>query len=147
MSMWNQYLEKEKKVSYFFKRHSIAILRISMGIIYFWYGLLKVIDISAVEELVESSTFFLNTPHFVEILGFWEMAIGLCFFIKKLTRLALLLFFLQIPGTFLPIFLAADKIFTHIPYGLTLEGQFVFKNLILVAVGFVLIGSLHNHKK
>ena len=77
-------------------------------------------------------------------LGFWEISIGLFLFIKKMNRIGLLLLFLQFPGTFLPLFLNPEDCFTIFPYGLTLEGQYIFKNLVLLSAGFILIGSLHN---
>lgn len=118
-----------------------------MGIIYFWYGMLKVVDMSPVEELIERTTDWIGVRDFVFFLGIWEVVIGICLFIRKLNRIGLILLFLQFPGTFLPLFLNPEDCFTIIPWGLTLEGQYVFKNLILLSAGLVLIGSLHkkNH--
>ncbi len=141
--MKEHYLEIEKRVSLYLKDRSIPLLRYAMGIIYFWYGILKVIGISPVEELVYRAASWIGVHNFVIFLGVWEMAIGLCFFFKPLKRIGLLLLFLQFPGTFLPLFLNPEDCFTVIPYGLTLEGQYIFKNLVLLAVGLVLIGSLH----
>lgn len=114
-----------------------------MGVIYLWYGMLKVLGISPVEELVYHATHWLGTHQFVIFLGFWEVAIGLFLIIKRFNRLGLLLLFLQFPGTFLPLFLNPEDCFTIFPFGLTLEGQYIFKNLVLISVGFVLVGSLH----
>lgn len=140
--MKERYLELEKRISLFLRKYAVDLLRYSMGIVYFWFGLLKVLRISPVEGFVLRSTYWIDGPDFVFCLGFWEMLIGICLFIKPLMRLGLLLFFLHLPGTFLPIFLDPEHIFTVIPYGLTLEGEFVFKNLILLAVGLTLVSSL-----
>jgi len=138
-----KYLAFEKTVSKTLQKHSYLLLRISMGIVYLWYGLLKIVDMSPVEELVYRATHWIGVKEFVTFLGYWEVVIGLCLLIKKFNRLGLLLLFLQFPGTFLPLFLNPEDCFTMIPFGLTLEGQYVFKNLILVSVGLTLIGSLH----
>jgi len=103
--------------------------------------------ISPVEELIYRATHWIGVHDFIIFLGFWEVVIGLCFFIKPLKRLGLLLLFMQFPGTFLPLFLNPEDCFTIIPYGLTLEGQYVFKNLVLLSAGLVLIGSLHNNNE
>ena len=144
--MKEKYLEAENKLSSYLKKISIPLLRYAMGIIYFWYGILKVIGISPVEELVYRATHWTGVHNFVIFLGIWEMAIGLCLFIKPLKRIGLILLFMQFPGTFLPLFLTPEDCFTIIPYGLTFEGQYIFKNLILLAAGLVLIGSLHRNE-
>lgn len=147
MSIKEKYLHYEGRVSHFFRRHGVMLLRISMGIIFFWYGLLKVLDISPVEELVYRATHWIGVRDFVHFLGIWEMVIGICLFVKKWNRLGLWLLFLQFPGTFLPLFLNPEDCFTVIPYGLTLEGQYVFKNLVLVSVGLVLVGALRQDEE
>lgn len=141
---WKTYLELEKKISFFLKNRAITLLRLTMGIIYIWYGILKIIGISPVEELVFRATHWIGTHNFVIFLGFFELLIGLFLAIKKFLRLGLILLFLQFPGTFLPLFLNPEDCFTFIPFGLTLEGQYIFKNLILIAGGLILISSLHN---
>jgi uncharacterized membrane protein YkgB len=143
---WNTYIDLEKKVSFFFKDRAITLLRLSMGLIYIWYGILKIIGISPVEELVFRATYWIGTHNFVIFLGFFEVLIGLFLAIKKCLRLGLILFFLQFPGTFLPLFLNPEDCFTFIPFGLTLEGQYIFKNLILFSGALILIASLH-HKE
>lgn len=142
--MWKTYFEIERKISLYLKKRSIFILRYALGIIYFWYGLLKVLGISPAEALVIRSTEWLKTPYFLGFLGLWEIAIGFFLFFRRTQRIGLWLLFLQLPGTFLPIFFMPDQIFTHFPYGLTVEGQYVFKNFILVAAALVLVGALHN---
>lgn len=148
MSFRTQYFHYEKIVSRYLRERSIFLLRMSLGIIFFWYGLLKVIGISPVEELVERATHWIvGARDFVFVLGIWEMIIGLCLFFRKYKRIGLILLFMQFPGTFLPLFTNPEDCFTFIPFGLTLEGQYVFKNLVLISAGLVLIGSLHKGKE
>ncbi len=141
---WKNYFDFEKKASFFLKNRAITLLRFTMGIIYIWYGILKIIGISPVEELVFRATHWIGTHHIVIFLGFFEVLIGLFLLVKKFLRLGLILLFLQFPGTFLPLFLNPEDCFTFIPFGLTLEGQYIFKNLVLISGGLILISSLHN---
>jgi hypothetical protein len=141
--MFRRYFDLEKKLSHFLKNHALGLLRSAMGLIYFWYGALKIFGISPVEELVERAVYWIPVHDFVVVLGFWEIAIGLCLWIKPLYRIGLTLLFLQFPGTFLPLFLNPEDCFTIIPFGLTLEGQYVFKNLVLLSAGIVLLSQLH----
>lgn len=145
MSIWSKYLHYERKVSHYLKSHSITILTYAVGIIYFWYGMLKVIGISPAEELVIRATDWVFSHEFVIFLGFWEMAIGICLFIPYLRRLGVWLLFLQFPGTFLPLFTNPEDCFTVIPFGLTLEGQYIFKNFVMISAGLAIIS--HMHKK
>ena len=136
---WSKYLVLEERFCKALRRYVPILMRISLGIIFLWFGGMKVFGISPVEELVYRATHWLGVHNFVIILGVWELLIGICFLFKKLNRLAILLFFLQIPGTFIPLFTNPEDCFTIIPYGLTLEGQYIVKNIILISgVLFVL---------
>jgi hypothetical protein len=61
-------------------------------------------------------------------------------------RFTLLLLFLQMPGTILPVFILPDVVWTEFPYGLTLEGQYIIKNLVLIGAGLVLGGTVRGGK-
>lgn len=122
-------------------------MRWVMGIIYLWYGALKVFGISPVEELVIRATDWVFSHEFVMFLGVWEVLIGLFLMIKKCRRVGIFLLFTQFPGTFLPLFTNPEDCFTSFPFGLTLEGQYIFKNLILIAVGLYLISTLHDKRE
>ena len=144
--MVQKYLHWEKKLSLFLKNRSITLLRFALALIFFWFGLLKVLGISPAEEMVRHATNWAGVHHFVTLLGVWEMAIGVFLAIRPLIRVGLVLMFLQFPGTFLPLFINPEDCFTYFPYGLTLEGQYIMKNLILISAGLVIIGSLHRNK-
>lgn len=132
----------ESKCITWAKRHAVNCLRISFFVIFSWYGLLKIIGKSPVEELVARSTTLIGAHDFVVVLGFWELGIGLCLLFKRLQKLGLLLLFLQFPGTFLPLLLDPQDCFINAPFELTLTGQYIFKNLILIASSFILVSHL-----
>jgi hypothetical protein len=87
---------------------------------------------------------WLPFPGFLYVLGLWEMAIGLCFLYQPLLHLALLLLFLHMPGTFLPIVLLPGEVFQVFPFVLTLEGQYIVKNLVLIAAAIVIGGKIRH---
>ena len=68
------------------------------------------------------------------------MAIGIGFITGRWLRLTILLLMLQMPGTLSPILLLPGQVFTLFPFGLTLEGQYIVKNMVLISAGLV-IGS------
>ncbi len=139
--------ELEIRLSDYFKGKSTSLLRYAMGLIFFWYGALKVSGDSPVDELVMQALPFAESHLFVAFIGVWEMVIGLFLFSKRTLRYGLVLLFLHFPGTFLPLFTKPEACFTSIPFGLTLEGQYIFKNFILIAAGLVILSSLHPQKR
>lgn len=129
-------------VASWMERHGYRLLRIAMGIIFIWFGALKPLGLSPAEALVAKATAWIPVPGFLYILAAWEIAIGVCFLFKRLTRWAVVLLFLHMPGTLLPLITLPDEVFVRFPYGLTLEGQYIIKNLVLIAAGIVIGGQL-----
>jgi hypothetical protein len=70
------------------------------------------------------------------------MLIGLGLIFGKFMRATLLLLFLQMPGTALPLLIMPEVVWTVFPFGLTLEGQYIIKNLVLIGAGLVLGGTV-----
>ncbi len=123
-------------------RWSLRAVQVAIGTVFIWFGALKVIGISPAAELVEKTVYVFPPDIFVPVLGVWEVLIGLFFLYRPLLRVGILLLFLQLPGTFLPVILLPEVVFTTFPYGLTVEGQYIFKNLVIIAGALVLGGSL-----
>jgi len=127
--------------------HGVMILRVGLGIIFFWFGVLKFFPgISPAEELVRNTVYFIDPDIFIPILALWETIIGLGLITGKFMRLTLLLLFLQMPGTALPLLLLPDVVWNYFPFGLTLEGQYIIKNLVLIGGGLVLGGTVRGGK-
>ena len=62
------------------------------------------------------------------------------------TLISIILLFIQMPGTFLPLVLFPEICFTNFPFGLTLEGQYIIKNLIIISAALV-VGSTVRDKE
>lgn len=123
------------------ERNGIWLLRISSGVVFLWFGALKTAGMSPAQELVARTVYWFPPEVFIPILGWWEVAIGLGLLIRPLARLAIALLFLQMPGTFLPLVILPDVCFTSIPFGLTIEGQYIVKNLVLISAAIVVGGT------
>jgi len=129
-------------------RNGYLLLRISIGIVFVWFGFLKFFPgLSPAEELAIRTVKLLSfglVPDFIIIngLAFWEVLIGIGLISGKFIRETLLLLFLQMIGTFAPIFLFPNEVFAHFPYAPTLEGQYIIKNLVIISAGIVLGGKL-----
>ncbi len=124
--------------------HGVTLLRISVAIIFLWFGGLKLFpNLSPAEGLatrtIEVLSFGIVTPDIsLPVLAIWEIIIGLGLLSGKFMRSTLLLLFLQMMGTVTPLALFPDEVFTVFPVGLTLEGQYIIKNMVLISAGIVI---------
>jgi uncharacterized membrane protein YphA (DoxX/SURF4 family) len=133
----------DRAITTWMARYGLVILRVGLGIVFFWFGALKLEPgLSPAEDLVRETTYFVDPDWFLPVLALWEMAIGLGLIAGKFMRVTLLLLFLQMPGTALPLVIKPDAVWTTFPYGLTLEGQYIVKNLVLIGAGLVLGGTV-----
>lgn len=127
------------------EKHSIIFMRIALAIVYIWFGWLKIIGISPAEDLVEQTVFWLKPDIFIPILGISEMLIGVGLLIKRFIPLTIILLLLHMIATLFPLFILTDACFDIFPYRPTLVGQYIIKNLVLVAGALVIVGK-HNRE-
>jgi uncharacterized membrane protein YkgB len=126
----------------FANAYGVLLLRIALGVVFFWFGALKVVGRSPVEGLVEATVYWLPAEFFVPFLGIWEMAVGIGLLFGFALRLTLALFFFQMAGTFLVLLVRPDIAFQDgNPLLLTTEGEFIVKNLVLVTAGVAVAGT------
>lgn len=124
--------------------NGLVLLRLSIGIVFLWFGSLKYFErLSPAEDVatrtIETITFGkLSDKVILYGLATWEVLIGIGLIFKIFLRQTLFLLYLQMIGTFLPLFLFPQEIFYVFPYSLTLEGQYIVKNLVLLSAGIVL---------
>jgi len=123
-------------------RWGVPVLRVAIAVVFVWFGALKVFGISPAGDLVASTVYVVDPALFVPVLGVWEIVIGLCLLYRPLIRFGIFLLFVQLPGTFLPIVLLPEVVFTAVPYGLTVEGQYIIKNLVIIGAALVIGGTL-----
>lgn len=134
----------DQRVTNWMAGHGILLLRIALGIVFLWFGALKLIPgLSPAEILagktIEALTFGLvPASTAVTVLALWEVAIGLGLLIGRWMRVTLLLLLVQMAGTVTPLLLFRSETFTQFPFAPTLEGQYIIKNIVLVAGATVL---------
>jgi uncharacterized membrane protein YphA (DoxX/SURF4 family) len=125
-------------------RYGIVLLRISLGIVFLWFGVLKFFpELSPAEDLatrtINQLTFGLISEDVaLLLLAIWECLIGLGLLFGVFLRGTLLLLFVQMLGTITPILFFPNEVFTQIPYATTLEGQYIIKNMVLISAGIVI---------
>lgn len=140
------------KISLYMDQYGVLAVRISFGIIFIWFGLLKPLGISAAEPLVIATVPWLpifGAKTWVAIIGWWEVLIGIFFIFRKTTRIAIGLLALQMVGTFMPLVVLPEITFQpgYTPYVPTMEGQYIIKNLMIISAALVVGGTVHRRKK
>ncbi len=144
--------EIDRKISTFMGRWGTVAVRISFGIIFIWFGILKPLGISSAEPLVIATVPWLpvfDGETWVSIIGWWEVAIGIAFLFRRTIRVAVALLALQMVGTFMPLVFLPDVTFQagHFPYGPTMEGQYIIKNLMIISAALVVGGTVRGNKE
>ena len=109
----------DARIAAWMDQHGRFLLRISLAIVFIWFGLLKPFGLSPAEELVKNTVYWIPADVFVPILGWWEVAIGVVMLFRPLLRAAIFLLFLQMPGTALPLVLLPEVCFAEFPYAHT----------------------------
>jgi len=137
----------DRAVSGFMRRWGVPALRLSLGVVFIWFGLLKPLGISAAEPLVLATVQWLpvgDPEVWVALIGWWEVAIGVGFLVPGAARIAIALLALQMVGTLLPLVLLPEVTFQpgRVPYAPTLEGQYIIKNLLIISAALVVGGTV-----
>ena len=126
------------------------LVRIPIFIIFFWFGFLKIIDLSPAQQLVKDTVYwmpFLSAENWTYVIGAWEVLIAICFLFKRTTLIAMILLFLQMSGTFLPLIILPEITFQNSnPFLPTLEGQYIIKNIIIITAALMIGRSYLNVK-
>lgn len=126
-------------------RYGLWLLSISMGLVFVWFGALKLVGMSPAEPLIRATLDFLPSMlvnPLILLLALWEIAIGLGFLRGRAKRVVLIMLLLQMSGAMSPLILAPERLWETFPFIWTLEGQYVFKDIILISAGLA-IGATH----
>ena len=127
------------------RKWGIPVLRVALGIVFLWFGALKIFGVTPVADLVGQTYSFFPVTEFLVFLGVWEVVIGIGLILKIFLRSVLAILWLQMLGTFIASILEPSMFFNGNIFLLTIEGEFLVKNLVLVASGIVIGG--HEVKK
>lgn len=133
----------DRAITAWMARHGVRLLRLSLGLVFLWFGVLKFFPaMSPAEELAGRTIHALSGGRVppslsLPVLATWECAIGLGLLSGRALRAVLLLLWAQMLGTLMPLVLFPRETFAHFPFAPTLEGQYIIKNLVLITAGVV----------
>jgi uncharacterized membrane protein YkgB len=119
------------------RKVNLPLARIAIFVVYFWFGILKIVGTSPANPLVESllkrTLPFITFNQFIIFLGVLEMIIGIIFLIPHLERLALILLVPHMVTTVMPLILLPSITWSGFLTP-TLEGQYIIKNILIIAL-------------
>lgn len=139
-------------VSIFLERHQFRILRICIGILFLWFGGLKFFPGLSPAEGLASTTIEILTFHLLPDwmimpgLATMEFALGLILVFSKEFKLTFWLLLFHMCCTILPLFILTDVTFKSFPFQLTIEGQYIVKNIVIMSAAFVLLFQSKNNR-
>jgi uncharacterized membrane protein YkgB len=116
-----------------FETWGMEMLRVSLAIVFIWFGALKIWGESPAHDLVKMTVFWFPDAFFVPFLGFWEVAMGLGLLIRRLIPFTIIPLLFHMACTFLPFIVAPEVCFDVFPFVPSLVGQYIIKNLVLIA--------------
>ncbi len=140
----NRFDAIDTRITSWMARYGLRLLRISLGIVFLWFGALKFFPgMSPAQDLaartIEVLTFGrVHADVSVPVLAAWECLIGIGLLFGIFMRATLLLLAVQMAGTLMPLVLFPNEVFTRLPYAPTLEGQYIIKNAVLISAAIVL---------
>ncbi|MFW2599622.1 DoxX family membrane protein [Aliarcobacter butzleri] len=125
-------------------QNTIKLMRLSLGIIFVWYGMLKFFPTLSPAEDLAIKTIDIMFFHLIDgslsikLLAILEVAIGIGFLSGYYTKLVTIIFLGHMLCTFAPLFILPELSFTHTPYAFTLVGQYIVKNIVFILVGVMI---------
>lgn len=128
------------------RKISVPVARVGLFVVFFWFGTLKLLGVSPaaslVQTLYEETVPFLSFETFYLLFALFEMIIGALFLIPKAVRVVIPLLFLHMITTFLPLFFLPKMTWQAflVP---TLEGQYIIKNLVIIATAIFIVARMH----
>ena len=143
-NLYELFTSIDTRITAWMARYGVLILRISLGTVFFWFGVLKFFPgLSPAQDLAMRTmhilTFGLIPVNLsIVVLATWECLIGIGLILGLFMRATLLLLWVQMLGTMMPLFFFPQEAFTYIPYAPALEGQYIIKNIVLISAGLVI---------
>lgn len=134
-----------RAVAHFLEKYQYCLLRISIGILFIWFGALKFFPgVSPAEGLafqtVNTLTFnLIPDAWIIPALAIMEVSIGLLLVFSSKLQLSFWLLLFHMACTIMPLFILREITFNNFPFQLTIEGQYIVKNVVIIAAALVLL--------
>ena len=115
------------------------ILAISIGLVYLWFGALKFFPAQSPAEGLAMNTADVITMKLIPaslsllIIAIWEVLIGILLLLNIYRKPVITAAIIHLLFTLTPLFLFPEISFSGSTFSFTLLGQYIFKNVIIIA--------------
>lgn len=140
--MWTRFRKLDDRLVALAQRYAHRAHRVSVGILYTWFGLLKPFGHETTTSLLAHTIYWGDPEVMVLVLGWWEVLIGVCLIVRPWVRIAVFFLVLRLPGILLAFVLEPDILFVSFPLAPTPEGQYLIKDLTLFLATLAIAGLL-----
>ena len=128
------------------RESSVPVARFGLFVVFFWFGILKVLGLSPasglVQALFEQTISWMSFGTFIILFGYFECLIGVLFLIPRMERVVIPFLFFHMITTFMPLFILPEVTWSGFMVP-TLEGQYIIKNLVIIAAAIGIVSHLH----
>ena len=142
--------ELDSRIIYFCRYVSMPAARLALFVVFFWFGFLKIIGMSPasglVERLFEQTIPFMSFGTFLILFGMYECLIGVLFLVKGAERIVIPMLILHMITTTGPLVLLPQETWSAL-FVPTLEGQYIIKNLLIIAAAIGIAANLEPLKR
>lgn len=134
----------DHSIARLFKKYGHYVHRVSIGFLFIWFGALKLYGHRTATSLIAHTIYAGDPDEIIPMLGALEFAIGICFLIRPLTRAAILLLLIRLPGSVLALIVLPDVCWYIFPLAPTAEGQYLLKDITIFFAGLAIAGSVRD---
>lgn len=132
----------DRSLESWLSRHGVSVLRYSLAIVFFWFGIIKPFDVSPADPVVNNAIYFLPFDVFFPLLGWWEAIVGLGLLYRPTVRFSVYLMIFQMLGTMIPLVTVPWMTFVYVPFVPSEVGAYIIKNWVLLSGGLVVLTEL-----
>jgi uncharacterized membrane protein YkgB len=136
----------DRRIGQWMETYGHVAHRVALGLLFVWFGLLKPFGYKTTTSLLAHTIYWGPPEVMVPVLGWWEVAIGVCLLCRPLNRLGLLLLTLRLCGTVLAFVLLPGTCFEGSVLVPTPEGQYLVKDLVLFTAAMIIGGTVHHDR-
>lgn len=140
----------DKSIIRHLRAYANPLARLALFVVYFWFGILKLIDASPanplVADLLTKTLPFITFPTFIVALGLYEMLIGILWVVPRGERAAIALLIPHLIMIVAPLALLPSVAWSA-PFIPTLEGQYIIKNVVIIALAMSIGAKLEPFKR
>ncbi|MCV9385537.1 doxx family protein [Reichenbachiella ulvae] len=126
------------------ERFGLLFMQWAIGLIYIWFGMLKFFPGLSPAEILAANTLdtlamgLVSKDLLLRGLAIFEVLLGVLLITRIKSKLIIAALLMHMFGTFMPILIFPNEVFSAPPFGFTIVGQYIMKNFVIIGAALVL---------